>query len=83
VDVAAVSFAWQSGGDVRHDVRVEGTGTLQKEQVPAVMGEGHERDVCAYDPQPDGRRYAAAGDGVVANVAEWIARRIVEYEDGA
>jgi site-specific DNA-cytosine methylase len=34
-------------------------------------------DRCAYDPQPDGRRYAACGDGVVANVAEWIARRLL------
>lgn len=26
---------------------------------------------------PDGRRYAACGDGVVSNVSEWIARRIL------
>jgi site-specific DNA-cytosine methylase len=26
---------------------------------------------------PDSRRYAACGDGVVANVAEWIARGIL------
>ncbi len=26
---------------------------------------------------PDGRRYAACGDGVVSNVTEWIARRIL------
>jgi DNA (cytosine-5)-methyltransferase 1 len=35
----------------------------------------------AYDPQPDGRRYAACGDGVVANVAEWIARRLAAVID--
>lgn len=29
---------------------------------------------------PDGRRYAACGDGVVSNVAEWIGRRIVAIE---
>jgi hypothetical protein len=27
---------------------------------------------------PDSRRYAACGDGVVANVAEWIGRGIME-----
>lgn len=29
------------------------------------------------DATPDGRRYAACGDGVVSNVAEWIGRRII------
>lgn len=29
---------------------------------------------------PDSRRYAACGDGVVANVAEWIARGILQQE---
>ena len=28
-------------------------------------------------PAPDGRRYAACGDGVTATVAEWIGRRIM------
>jgi hypothetical protein len=27
---------------------------------------------------PDGRRYAACGDGVVSAVAEWIARRLAD-----
>lgn len=27
-------------------------------------------------PQPDSRRYAACGDAVTANVAEWIGRRL-------
>lgn len=35
-----------------------------------------EGDRSAYDPQPDGRRYAACGDGVVAPVAAWIGRRL-------
>jgi len=30
---------------------------------------------------PDSRRYAACGDGVVANVAEWIGRRIIAVEE--
>jgi DNA (cytosine-5)-methyltransferase 1 len=29
------------------------------------------------DPQPDGPRYAACGDGVTASVAEWIGRRLL------
>jgi DNA (cytosine-5)-methyltransferase 1 len=28
------------------------------------------------DPRPDGRRYAAVGDAVTVNVAEWIGRRL-------
>lgn len=36
--------------------------------------------VSRFDPRPDGFRYSACGDGVVAPVAEWIARRIVECE---
>lgn len=31
---------------------------------------------CCVEPLPDGRRYAACGDGVVAPVAEWIGRRL-------
>ena len=27
---------------------------------------------------PDGRRYAAAGDGVTATVAEWLGRRVLK-----
>ena len=30
---------------------------------------------------PDGRRYAACGNGVVANVSEWIGRRIMAIEE--
>jgi len=30
----------------------------------------------AYDPKPDGRRYAACGDGVVGPVARWIGGRV-------
>lgn len=33
---------------------------------------------CAVDPLPDGPRYAACGDAVTVNVAEWLFRRILE-----
>lgn len=33
------------------------------------------------DNTPDGRRYAACGNGVVANVSEWIGRRIMAIEE--
>lgn len=46
------------------------------------LGGGPPGDACAFDPQPDGPRYAACGDAVTVNVAEWIGRRIVEYEEG-
>ena len=32
------------------------------------------------DATPDSRRYAACGDGVVSNVAEWIGRRIMAVD---
>jgi site-specific DNA-cytosine methylase len=32
---------------------------------------------------PDSRRYAACGDGVVSNVAEWIGRRLVAVDGEA
>ena len=32
------------------------------------------------DKTPDGRRYAACGNGVVANVSEWIGRRIMALD---
>ena len=34
-------------------------------------------------PSPDSRRYAALGDAVTVNVAEWIGRRILKTEKGA
>jgi len=33
------------------------------------------------DPPPDGPRYSAMGNAVTVNVAEWIGRRIVSYEE--
>lgn len=35
------------------------------------------------DRTPDGKRYAACGDGVVSNVSEWIGRRIVAVDQEA
>ena len=31
------------------------------------------------NPRPDGPRYAACGDAVTANVAEWIGKRLIEH----
>jgi hypothetical protein len=33
-------------------------------------------ETCAFDPTPDGPRYAACGDAVTVNVAEWIFNRL-------
>lgn len=49
---------------------------LDNWRTPAVAFTAGGGDHSAYDPQPDGRRYAACGDGVVEPVAEWIARRL-------
>ncbi len=50
------------------------SGGSSRSYVAGDMGEGG--NACSYDPLPDGRRYAACGDGVVSNVAEWIALRL-------
>ena len=42
----------------------------------SVSGGGETTDRCAFDPKPDGPRYAAMGDAVTVNVAEWIGRRL-------
>lgn len=41
-----------------------------------VYGETEEGDACAFDPQPDGPRYAACGDAVTVNVGRWIGERL-------
>ncbi len=76
----AVSFAENQRGEV---LESETAGSLktgggkpgqgyQAVRISAVAS----RSASSYDPLPDGRRYAACGDGVVANVAEWIGHRL-------
>jgi len=45
----ALAFNWQSGGDVRHDVTEERTGTLHAGQVPAVLPAPGPRAALAFD----------------------------------
>jgi DNA (cytosine-5)-methyltransferase 1 len=127
----AVAFDWQSGGDVRPNVRVECSPSLQANQVPAVYAisndptpkvrrdispplqskQGHkggggrmeavttERGIRRFTPleeerlmswpddwtrygasgkeMSDSTRYRMCGNGVVASVSEWLARRIL------
>lgn len=42
-------------------------------------GRGEDRPTCAYDPKPDGPRYAQMGNAVTVNVAEWIGHRLREF----
>jgi DNA (cytosine-5)-methyltransferase 1 len=42
-------------------------------------GRGEDRATCAYDPKPDGPRYAQMGNAVTVNVAEWIGHRLREF----
>jgi DNA (cytosine-5)-methyltransferase 1 len=44
-----------------------------------VTGGGPERLTCAYDPKPDGPRYAQMGNAVTVNVAEWIGDRLARF----
>jgi hypothetical protein len=55
----------------RSAVEEDGTGRGN----PLTTSVGQATDRCALDPKPDGPRYAACGDAVTANVAEWIGRR--------
>jgi len=78
-----------SGRDGARTNDVEATYVVETSNDPTeqtfIVGDGvaaGEADRCAYDPQPDGRRYAACGDGVVANVTEWIGRRLLAVIDG-
>jgi DNA (cytosine-5)-methyltransferase 1 len=88
VGVGQVStFAESSRDEVREGTIAGALGTgggKPGRGYPAVRIENDpsasEGDRCAVDPLPDGRRYAACGDGVVAPVSEWIGRRIMTYE---
>lgn len=50
-----------------------------------VYGAEGDQEACAFDPLPDGPRYAACGDAVTVNVAEWIGNRLREraLEEGS
>jgi DNA (cytosine-5)-methyltransferase 1 len=37
---------------------------------------------CPFDPSPDGPREAQMGNAVTVSVAEWIGRRILDFESG-
>lgn len=53
--------------------------TLSTGAPPGVFAEPPEGGgQCAIDLRPDGPRYAACGDAVTVNVAEWIGRRLAE-----
>lgn len=55
------------------------TRSFQKrsERGTLIVGEVEEQLDAPVDPKPDGPRYAAMGDAVTANVAEWIGLRLV------
>lgn len=57
----------------------KGGGQRGTAHVQAVASEGDDE---AYDPLPDGPRYAAMGNAVSVPVAHWIGERIVAYERG-
>lgn len=73
-------------GDIARSITTGGG--MPGQGYPAVrLEDGHlqsppEGSSCAFDPQPDGVRYAACGDGVVAPVGTWIGRRISAVDAG-
>ena len=70
-----------TAGSLGADAHRNASPTLTKTGPAAVSGdlEAFGSDRCAIDPRPDGRRYAAMGDAVTVNVAEWIGRRLMEF----
>jgi hypothetical protein len=48
-----------------------------------VVPEGLDGSACAHDPLPDGRRYAACGDGVASPVAHFIGLRMLAVMRGS
>jgi hypothetical protein len=76
--VAAVALDTYNQNEVDGGV----TNTLAKSPTTAVMGGAADVAQCAVDPQPDGRRYAACGDGVAAPQAHWIALRLLAVMRG-
>jgi DNA (cytosine-5)-methyltransferase 1 len=81
-----------AGGPVGMGIREDETPALRSGRTQAIAGAGVRRltpvecerlqgfpdDWTAYGP--DSRRYAALGDAVTVNVAEWIGRRLLETE---
>jgi site-specific DNA-cytosine methylase len=87
--VSAQAFDWQAGapesdgegGKGRKWIHRAGdyTGALGTTRTDGVVIQGLiSGDRCAVDLLPDGPRYAACGDAVTVNVAEWIGRRLAE-----
>jgi hypothetical protein len=80
----AVSFAENQRGEVLENETVGALkvgGGKRGQGYPAVRlgGDLPDAEACAFDPLPDGRRYAACGDGVAAPVATWIALRLAQH----
>jgi len=46
---------------------------------PRIPGRVDDPVTCAYDPKPDGPRYAQMGNAVTVNVAEWLGHRLREF----
>lgn len=81
---ASTAFDWQAGAPASDGNGGQGrkwivragdyTGAIGTTKVDAVYVRHDDDSAIAapFDPQPDGRRYSACGDGVVAHVAEWI-----------
>lgn len=60
-------------------IRMDEVGTLDRAMGQAVYSPGRDANTSPVDYAPDGPRYAAMGDAVTVNVAEWIGRRLMEY----
>lgn len=67
-------------GALHHLANMDVDGAAADPETGALYAEGQ---ASAFDPRPDGRRWAACGDGVVAPVATWIGLRLREAMRGS
>jgi hypothetical protein len=76
--VNAIASKWAKGtsgpaGDEHHNLTV--SMVRPGRDVRGLSG----GSVSPHDPKPDGPRYAACGDAVTANVAQWLGERLLRF----
>jgi DNA (cytosine-5)-methyltransferase 1 len=80
----AVTSKWRKGsggpaGDECQNLVSPPTDPDRVRTAPGIPGRVDDPVTCAYDPKPDGPRYAQMGNAVTVNVAEWLGHRLKEF----
>jgi DNA-cytosine methyltransferase len=80
----AVTSKWRKGsggpaGDECQNLVSSPPDSDRMRTAPGIPGRVDDSVTCAYDPKPDGPRYAQMGNAVTVNVAEWLGHRLREF----